>query len=188
MVELAFLQVVRDIVAIGGVVAGFTYYVITIRNQSRTRQAQLLMNLYESYRSTESRRQSLEIHSWKWKNPDDFFEKYGQHVNPDAWAIWEAKASFFNGIGILLKKNLIDIELLDELLTTSVNRHWNLLGMGIILAEWRKRLPERVQDQEWRYDSDYLWQEDSIMVTPFHGFDYLYHRLIEYRKAHPLNE
>ena len=87
MVELAFLQVVRDIVAIGGVVAGFTYYVITIRNQSRTRQAQLLMNLYESYRSTESRRQSLEIHSWKWKDPNDFFEKYGQQVNPDARAI-----------------------------------------------------------------------------------------------------
>ena len=99
-----------------------------------------------------------------------------------------AKASFFNGIGILLKRNLIDIELLDELLTSSVNRHWNILGMGIILAEWGKRLPERSQDQEWKHDSGYSWQEDSMMITPFHGFDYLYHSLKEYRKAHPLNK
>ena len=188
MVDLAMLQMVRDLVAIFGVIAGLSYYVMTVRNQNKARQAQLLMNLYESYRSTESRRQSLEIQSWEWKDPNEFFEKYGQEVNPDAWALWEAKTSFFNGIGILLKRNLIDIELLDELLTSSVNRHWNILGMGIILAEWRKRLPERMQDQEWKYDSDYSLQEDSIMITPFHGFEYLYHSLIEYRKNHPLNK
>jgi hypothetical protein len=180
MVDLAMLQVVRDLVAIFGVIAGFTYYVMTVRNQSKARQAQLLMNLYESYRSTESRRQSLEIQSWEWKDPNEFFEKYSQYVNPDAWALWEAKASFFNGIGILLKRNLIDIELLDELLTSSVNRHWNILGMGIILAEWRKRLPERSRDQPWKYDLDYSLEED---ITPFHGFDYLYQRLLEYRKT-----
>jgi hypothetical protein len=179
------LSTIRDIVAIFGVIAGFSYYVLTVRNQNKARQAQLLMNLYESYRSEESRRQSLEIQSWKWKDPHEFFEKYSQDVNPDAWALWEAKASFFNGIGILLKKNLIDIELLDELLTSSVFRHWNNLGMGIILVEWRKRLPEWRKDHEWKHYSD-KWLEDSLMITPFHGFDYLYHRLMEYRKAHPL--
>jgi hypothetical protein len=187
MIDPVSLQMIRDIVAIFGVIAGFTYYVMTVRNQNKARQAQLLMDLYESYRSTESRRQSLEIQSWEWKDPNEFFEKYSQYVNPDAWATWEAKASFFNGIGILLKRNLIDIELLDELLTSSVNRHWNMLGMGIILAEWRERLPERRQAQEWKYGSVYSVQEDSMMITPFHGFDFLYHSLMEYRKAHPLD-
>ena len=186
MIDPISLQMIRDVVAILGVLAGLSYYIMTVRNQNKSRQAQLLMNLYESYRSKESRRQSLEIQSWEWKDPNEFFEKYGQEVNPDAWALWEAKAAFFNGVGILLKKNLIDIELVDEFLTSSVNRHWNMLGMGVIIAEWRKRLPERRQDQPWRYDSNDLWQDESLMFNPFHGFDYLYHSLIEYRKAHPL--
>ena len=184
MIDPVTLQMTRDVVAIFGVIAGLTYYVMTVRNQNKARQAQLLMNLYDSYRSTESRRQSLEIQSWDWKSPHDFFEKYGQEVNPDAWALWEAKTAFFNGIGILLKKNLIDIDLLDELLTSSVNRHWNIMGMGVILTEWRKRLPERKLEEEWKYDSDYLDQRDSVVITPFHGFDYLYHGLIKYRKTH----
>jgi hypothetical protein len=33
------LQVVRDLVAIVGVIAGFSYYIMTVRNQNRTRQA-----------------------------------------------------------------------------------------------------------------------------------------------------
>ena len=184
MIDPLSLQVLRDIVTIFGVLAGLTYYVMTVRNQNKAIQAQLLMNLYESYRSTESRRQSLEIQSWDWKSPNEFFEKYRQEVNPDAWALWEAKASFFNGIGILLKKGLIDIELLDELLTSSVNRHWNIMGMGVILTEWRKMLPERKLEEEWKYDPDYLYQRDSLVITPFHGFDYLYHSLIKYRKTH----
>ena len=184
MVDQLTLQTIGILFTGVSLTVAAIYYTITIRNQNRTRQAQLLMNLYESYRSTESRRQSLEIQSWDWKSPNEFFEKYRQEVNPDAWALWEAKASFFNGIGILLKKGLIDIELLDELLTSSINRHWNILGMGVILTEWRKRLPERKLEEEWKYDPDYLDQRDSIVITPFHGFDYLYHSLIKYRKTH----
>jgi hypothetical protein len=175
----------RDVVTILGVAAGLAYYVLTVRNQKRSRQAQLLMNLYEAYRNTESRKQSLEIQNWEWKNFEEFFQKYGNH-NPEEWAKWEAKASFFNGIGILLKRDLIDIELLDDLLWSSVNRHWNVLGMGPVLVEWRKRLLERRHDLDWRHDSR---TTDKVLeyaeITAFHGFDYLYDRLLEYRETHP---
>ncbi len=47
------LSVVRDLVAIFGVIAGFGYYVLTVRNnqenqrqQLETRQAQLYMQVY----------------------------------------------------------------------------------------------------------------------------------------------
>jgi len=39
MVDPVTLQMVRDVVAIFGVIAGFTYYVITVRNQKQARQA-----------------------------------------------------------------------------------------------------------------------------------------------------
>jgi len=50
MIDPVTLQMVRDVVAIFGVIAGFTYYVLTVRNSQRmqkmqleTRQAQLSM-------------------------------------------------------------------------------------------------------------------------------------------------
>ena len=176
---------IRDLVAIFGVVAGFSYYILMVRNQNRTRQAQLLMNLYESYRSIESRRQSLEIQSWEYEDFDDFFKKYGDDTNPDAWALFESKAAFFNGIGVLLKENLIDIRLLDNLLTSTVNRHWNMLNMGSILVEWRKRIKLRREERGWKRDTDYPVEVDkSASSTAFYGFDYLYSRLMKYRETH----
>ena len=131
------------------------YYTITIRNQNRTRQAQLLWSIYDYYRSTESRQQSNEMTNWKWNDTDEFFEKYGQANNPEAWVIWSAKAAFFNGIGILLKRDLIDIKLLDDLLTNSVDRHWNALRMGEVLVEWRRQLPLQRKERGWTPDPKY---------------------------------
>ena len=165
MVELETISI---LLTSTGMIIALSYYALTIRNQNRTRQAQLLMGLYEDYRSTESRRQSLELQYQEWTDYDDFFEKYGDEANPDAWAKWETKAAFFNGVGILLKENLIDIRLVHELLSSSVYRHW--VFMGPILAEWRKRIDatERPHGQE-----------------PFHGFDYLYDELTKYWERNP---
>jgi hypothetical protein len=165
------------------------YYTITIRNQNRTRQAQLLWSIYDNYRSIESRRQSMEITSWEWEDMDDFFDKYGQKNNPEAWTLWTTKAALFNGIGILLKRNLIDIKLLDDLLTNSVNRHWNTMGMGDVLVEWRKRARALRVEQGWISDPKYSDHvHGSTTSTIFDGFDYLYSRLMEYRDAHPTDD
>ena len=37
MVDPVTLQIVRDVVAIFGVIAGFSYYVLTVRNSQRAR-------------------------------------------------------------------------------------------------------------------------------------------------------
>ena len=54
------LSVIRDLVAIFGVIAGFSYYVLTVRNAQRnqqhqleTRQAQLFMNVFNTFASKE---------------------------------------------------------------------------------------------------------------------------------------
>jgi hypothetical protein len=45
MIELGMI---RDLVAIFGVIAGFSYYVLIVRNTQRSRQAQMLMQLHQS--------------------------------------------------------------------------------------------------------------------------------------------
>ncbi len=180
------IETVLDVIPIVSLVVVLAYYTLTVRNQNRTRQAQLLWSIYDNYRSIESRQQSMEIHSWEWDDIDDFFEKYGQQNNPEAWTLWTTKAALFNGIGILLKRNLIDIKLLDDLLTNSVDRHWNAMKMGPILLEWRKRLPLQRERRGWMQDPEYSDHvHDSTTNTTFNGFDYLYTRLMEYRENHP---
>ena len=50
MVDLAMLQVVRDLVAIFGVIAGFVYYVLTVGNAQKTRRTQLFTQIYSDFR------------------------------------------------------------------------------------------------------------------------------------------
>lgn len=88
MADPVTLQMARDVVAIFGVIAGFTYYLMTMRNQNKTRQAQLLMGPYEAYRSPESRNQWSEIINQEWDDFDDLWEKYGRDTNPEAWVKW----------------------------------------------------------------------------------------------------
>ena len=164
MVDLSTL---RDVVAIVGFLIALAYYILTLRNQKRTRQAQLLMGLYEKYSSEESRQKSMEIQLWEWDTLDEFFERYSSTNNPKAWSAWEAKASFFHGIGVLLEVDMIDILLLDRLLTNSVNRHWNVLRMGQVLVEWRKRMSNERSDY-WvdpRHDEEFFNNIRAVSYT-----------------------
>jgi hypothetical protein len=99
-----------------------------------------------------------------------------------------SKSLFFHGIGVLLETGMIDIELLDRLLTNSVNRHWNVMRMGQVLVEWRKRMIFEREDRDYWVDP--VQGEGffgSIRRSTFYGFDYLYSELVNYRKNHTIN-
>ena len=158
------LQVVRDVVAIFGVIAGFTYYVLTVRNQNRTRQAQLLMELYETYRSKEFREDVTKLRSQEWTDFDDFWEKYGEENNPDAWNTWISVAAFFNGVGVLLKRNLIDIVLVEDLLSNVVFGSWS--RMQVPLFGYRKWQTRSIIGQEILHGFEYLYEQLKQRATP----------------------
>ena len=164
------VSLIRDLVAIAGVIIALTYYILNIRNQRETRQTQLFMGLYETYRSTEFRRTLLRLHTQEWTDFEDFYGKYGQDANPDSWIEWEGVASFFNGIGVLVQRKLINISLVNDLLSISVFRCWSF--MGPILVEWRKYI-------EKRYGQNYSQES-------FQGFDYLFNEIVRYRKQRNL--
>jgi len=67
---------VRDLVTIFGVIAGFTYYVLTVRNAQKARQTQMFMPIYSRVLDSEYRRHFSDIRVWEWKDYDDWEEKY----------------------------------------------------------------------------------------------------------------
>jgi len=72
------LSVTRDLVAIFGVIAGFSYYVLTVRNQNRTRQAQLFMQMYNRWNTLELRTQFDIVMNADWNDYEGFIE-YSQN-------------------------------------------------------------------------------------------------------------
>ena len=66
------LSVVRDLVAIFGVIAGFSYYVMTVRNARKALKTQTLMRLREQQMSTEWMNDYIELLETEWTDYDDF--------------------------------------------------------------------------------------------------------------------
>ncbi len=73
---------------------------------------------------------------------------------------------FFEGIGVLLKRNLLDIEMVDDLLGHSIKLTWE--KMGPIEKETRKRWddPRTFDDFEYLYDELMKHYEQHHELAP----------------------
>lgn len=116
MINPTTVSMIRDIVAIFGVIAGFTYYVLNVKanqkNQEHaeeTRKIQLVHDINESASEGEGNLNWVEMIEMEWTNYDDFVSKYGSANNPDLYIgrlrIWRR----MNFSGLLLRDGLIDI-------------------------------------------------------------------------------
>jgi len=143
------LSQIRDLVAIFGVIAGFSYYVLTVRNANTARKIQLINS--SSLRTTlEVAHISLELLDMQWEDFDDFLRKYDSTVNHDNYA----KRTFMFGnvarIGLLLHEKNIDIETTFKMLD----------GGYAIIQMWNKFEPIFMKQRELYEDPlRYQWFE-----------------------------
>lgn len=138
------IQTVSIAIASASVVAGVVYYAFQIRHQTKMRQTDLIMRLYsrfgsEGFQKTWDkvrRREALSFH--------DYEEKYG-------WAEWTAIGTFFEGIGVLLYRKLIDIGLVDDLFTAPIKMSWDKMKDTIIEARKEMGQPTIFEWFEYLY-------------------------------------
>jgi len=153
MVELS---VIRDLVAIFGVIAGFSYYVLTVRASQRnqqlqleTRQAQLMMQIASTF-SEEFSRNWLEIMSVEWSDFDD----YDRKIMKDKTRM----SKFMNigflleSVGVLVYKKMIDIELVDHLFSSMVITYWEKFGPMEIMFREHYNNPKNAEWTEYLYN------------------------------------
>ena len=125
---------ISAIVAAVGVLVGVVFTVLQLRDLVKTRQTDLIMRLYSRFGSEGfqkalekvRRREALSFH--------DYEEKYG-------WAEWITIGTFYEGIGILLSRKLIDIGLVDDLFTSPIKMAWELMKTTIIEARKERGQP-----------------------------------------------
>ena len=102
------IQTVSIAIASASVFIAATYYILQIRHQAKLRQTDLVMRLYSTFGSKEFQDAWTRIESIEFKNYDEYVKKSGL-------GDYVQCATFFEGIGVLLQKKLIDINLVDAL-------------------------------------------------------------------------
>ena len=153
---------IRDLVAIFGVIAGLTYYFITVRNQKRSRQAQLFMQMYDKLLN-EMRVPHQKLRSeWKWTNFDDFRESIDPKKNPEDSADFNKVLYYWESIGVLAKRGYIDVNLVDDLMSGLTLYVWDKIEPMVL--EWRARY-QYPQFQEFH---EYLAKEVRRIVYDQH--------------------
>ena len=142
--------------------ASILYYTVVLRNQNKTRQAQLYMQVWNRFASEEGTRRAAETRGYEWDDFQDFENKYGRENNIDAHAkrvhVWNEH----NGIGLLLRKGLIDFDMVNKVAGGAIMVHWE--KWEPIIREYRKVFdnPEFHSDWEYFYKRVKKYREDNF--------------------------
>ena len=114
---------VTTVVASAGVLVGVIFAYLEVRSLVRTRQTELVIGLYSQVTSKEWEEAYTKVLTTEFKDYDDFADKYGSLISskPIPMAL-DRVCRFYEQLGILLHKKLIDIDLVYNLF--SVTRPW----------------------------------------------------------------
>jgi len=152
------------------IAASIAYYASVLRNanktqemQLETRQAQLFMQIYERFNDLGRAEIITEVLSYEWRDNDDFWERYSSEADPDSYRKWNYVAGFFEGVGVLVKRKLIDPEIVDDLMSVSILLFWGKYGPAIIDGRERLSIP-----QLWEW-TEYLYHEIKKIADQEHG-------------------
>ena len=108
MVELTY-ALVLDTIRTAGILVGIYYYIMTLRNTNRNRQASLFSTLQHKMDSTEFRRAYRTIkYTYSDKTPEEMWDIFQE--NPDLVDEVTGIISFFNHMGWLVQRGLLDID------------------------------------------------------------------------------
>jgi hypothetical protein len=138
-----------------GLMIALTYYALQIRNQNKTRTAQLLMQVYSRLDTPEKVRALQEVFLWEFKDFDEFVEKYW---NPEDYNKLGTLVLFFGGAGTLVRTGDLPIEKV------------SLLIGGLTTLMWEKFDP--IKDELRQFWNMPGWAG---------SWEYLYHEIVEHR-------
>ena len=145
MSRVVDIQTVSIAIASASVVVAAVYYILQLRHQKRMRQTDLVMKLYSQFNSLEFQKAWNEILNREAKDFDDYSKKYGM---VEATAV----GMFFEGIGILLRRKLIDIGLVDDMFTSPIKWTWEKMKDLTIEARKVRKQPTIFEWFEYLYD------------------------------------
>ena len=153
MVDLDTLSIVLTGI---GLIIAITYYTLTLRAATKTRQSQLFMNIYnQTFCNPEFLNAVKIIHHKKTgiNSAEDFFNAY-DYLNPtpedpEFQDAWNYVSSFYEGLGVFLREGLIDIRLISLSMNAMTQYTWDVIAP--YLEEIREYYGVKRFSSEWEY-------------------------------------
>ena len=148
MVDITYQMILGTVQTIA-LIVGIFYYIITLRNQEKTRHASLFMSVYQTInteRGIDSDFKSSEI---EYKTHEDW-EKIAS--DPELFKAWAYQSNFFESLGVLVSDGLIDIEMLARLHSGSILYYWEKYKDGIMASRKAMNWPRWMIEAEYLYD------------------------------------
>jgi hypothetical protein len=145
------LSTISIMVASAGLLVAAAYYLLQIRNQTKMRQTDMVIRLYNTFGSTDFQEAYQKSHSLQFRTYEDYSEKYEGDV--EVQTTLYSVCAYFESIGVLLHRRLISLDLIDDLLSTDIIWTWKKLEP--IITGWREHA-SRPQIWEW---FQYLYNE-----------------------------
>ena len=137
---------ISAVVAAVGVTVGVTLAYLEVRTLVKTRQTDLVIRLYSTMGSREFQETWERFRAREYEDYKDYGKRHG-------WSEVYQLGLFFEGIGVLLHRRLIDISLVDDLFSTPIKQGWE--KMKPMTEDLRTQF-ERPQIGEW---FEYLYNE-----------------------------
>ena len=90
-----------------------------------------------------------ELNYMEWKDYDDFERKYGSDNNPEAFAIRYSFWYRLNGVGLLVRDGLIDVDRVYDLMNEYILFQWEKWGSIIVRMREHYNLPKHMEGFEY---------------------------------------
>jgi len=158
MAEITY-QMILSTIQTAGLLVGISYYILSLRNQNRARKTQLYLQMVNKFSEPYMNEAQGKAADFEWATADDFMVDW---KNPERRVTLGIEGAWYEGLGVLVKENLLDIRVVALLLSSLVARFWEKL-IPIIDKVREAHMGPR------------FWTET----------EYLYNQLMKYTKEHP---
>jgi len=181
LVDLGEIQAAYYMVAASGVLVAAVFYILNLRISQRnqeislknqelsqktqelmlkaqeqtleTRQVQLFMQYFNVWMSPGYLDNYVELYNQQWSDFNDWEEKYGVRNNPRGFLVYTTIENYYEGLGILVRRGLVDPHLVDDLMGSDIINYWDKMRP---IAEGMRK------DKKWATwgeNSEYLYNE-----------------------------
>ncbi len=144
------LEAILNIAPVMGILIAIVYYTLAIRNQNKTRQAQLYMQFLNPILTGEKSKAWLELQKLECNDYDDFMQNCWS--KPEIRETWSSLSGYFEGLGVYVREGLVPIRLVALTMTGMLTRYWNKFGPFIKEYRIRENVPRNASETEYLYD------------------------------------
>ena len=145
-----------------GLTASIVYYSTILSNANKTRelqlqaqehatetrQAQMFMDLYKQFNDPDFVKRKRRVANFEFTSYEEYDKKYGPESNSEAYDDHFSVAAFFEGIGILVKRGLID-----DMMSESVLSFWGKYRDVFYKVRRKYNYPTSAEHVEYLYES-----------------------------------